>query len=89
MEGQAFDNIVISPGPGTPERAGDFGIAADALRRAQLPILTQTCPLSCPPAPSNGAVEPRSSGIIIRVSGYESAPLAWVANLLPALPLRT
>src|SRR4051794_6047769 len=34
------------------------------------------CPLSCPPAPSNGAVEPRGSGIIIRVSGVRVPPPA-------------
>jgi para-aminobenzoate synthetase len=34
-----FDNVVISPGPGTPGRAGDFGICADALATPDLPIL--------------------------------------------------
>ena len=34
-----FDNVVISPGPGTPERPGDFGICADALATPDLPIL--------------------------------------------------
>ncbi|KAJ2762909.1 para-aminobenzoate synthase, (PABA) [Coemansia sp. BCRC 34490] len=29
-----IDNIVISPGPGTPGRAGDFGICADLIRHA-------------------------------------------------------
>jgi hypothetical protein len=34
-----------------------------------------------PPGPVNAAVEPERSGILIRVSGYKSAPLPWVANL--------
>ena len=34
-----FDNVVISPGPGTPERPEDFGICADALATPDLPIL--------------------------------------------------
>ena len=34
-----FDNIVISPGPGRPQRAADLGISADALRHATVPIL--------------------------------------------------
>jgi para-aminobenzoate synthetase len=32
-------NIVISPGPGRPERAGDFGVCADAIRAAKVPLL--------------------------------------------------
>src|SRR4051812_11137959 len=43
---------------------------------AELPA-TRTCPLSCPPPPSNGTVEPKHAGIIIRVSGFESPPPAW------------
>lgn len=34
-----FDNIVISPGPGTPRAARDLGYAADVLDRAELPVL--------------------------------------------------
>ena len=36
---RGFDNVVISPGPGRPERPGDFGICADALATPDLPIL--------------------------------------------------
>ncbi|HVW85103.1 MAG TPA: gamma-glutamyl-gamma-aminobutyrate hydrolase family protein, partial [Bryobacteraceae bacterium] len=35
----AFDNIVISPGPGTPARREDFGICAEAILHAQTPLL--------------------------------------------------
>lgn len=34
-----FDNIVISPGPGRPQRPSDLGISADALKRARVPVL--------------------------------------------------
>ncbi|HET8815116.1 MAG TPA: gamma-glutamyl-gamma-aminobutyrate hydrolase family protein, partial [Solirubrobacterales bacterium] len=34
-----FDNVVISPGPGRPEEARDFGVCAEALRRCEKPLL--------------------------------------------------
>lgn len=34
-----FDNIVISPGPGRPEVAEDFGICAEAILEATVPVL--------------------------------------------------
>lgn len=34
-----FDNIVISPGPGRPEVQRDFGVCADAILNADVPIL--------------------------------------------------
>jgi para-aminobenzoate synthetase len=34
-----FDNVVLSPGPGRPERAGDFGVCAEAIRHASVPLL--------------------------------------------------
>jgi para-aminobenzoate synthetase len=39
LAGLEFDNIVISPGPGSPDRAGDFGVCAEAIRRAEAPLL--------------------------------------------------
>ncbi|MEV6105617.1 aminodeoxychorismate synthase [Streptomyces sp. NPDC051940] len=33
------DNIVISPGPGHPGRPADFGVCADVLRYADVPVL--------------------------------------------------
>ncbi|MCE9616424.1 MAG: aminodeoxychorismate synthase component I [Lentisphaerae bacterium] len=33
------DNIVISPGPGRPERTADFGLCAEVLRSTDLPVL--------------------------------------------------
>jgi para-aminobenzoate synthetase len=34
-----FDNVVLSPGPGRPERARDFGVCAEAIRAASVPLL--------------------------------------------------
>ncbi len=39
LQHQPYDNIVISPGPGTPERDADFGICKQALQSAQVPTL--------------------------------------------------
>lgn len=39
VEALHFDNIVISPGPGRPQRARDLGLSGDALRFAKVPIL--------------------------------------------------
>ncbi|HEX3269294.1 MAG TPA: aminodeoxychorismate synthase component I [Ktedonobacterales bacterium] len=33
------ENIVISPGPGTAEKREDFGVCADVLREARIPVL--------------------------------------------------
>jgi len=34
-----YANVIISPGPGRPERPGDFGVCADVIRRATIPLL--------------------------------------------------
>ena len=36
---ESFDNVVISPGPGAPEKCEDFGICAEVLARTQIPVL--------------------------------------------------
>lgn len=35
----AFDNIIISPGPGRPDRPRDFGVCAEAILHAKVPVL--------------------------------------------------
>jgi len=39
LAGGDYDNIVISPGPGRPDRPKDFGVCADAIREAEVPLL--------------------------------------------------
>ena len=34
-----FDAIVLSPGPGRPERWHDFGVCSDILRYSEIPVL--------------------------------------------------
>ncbi len=34
-----FDNVIISPGPGRPGRASDFGFSRDAVLNASIPLL--------------------------------------------------
>jgi para-aminobenzoate synthetase len=36
---RGFDNVVLSPGPGRPERRRDFGVCAEAIRRCEVPLL--------------------------------------------------
>ncbi len=39
LERLEFDNVVISPGPGRPDRARDFGVCAEVTRRCERPLL--------------------------------------------------
>jgi len=39
LERLEFDNVVISPGPGRPDRAADFGVCAEVIRSCEKPLL--------------------------------------------------
>ena len=39
LKQKRFDGIVISPGPGNPERAEDFGLCRNAIEEATVPLL--------------------------------------------------
>ncbi|MDX6691930.1 MAG: para-aminobenzoate synthetase, partial [Solirubrobacteraceae bacterium] len=39
LEGQGWDRIVISPGPGRPERDRDLGVCRQALEQDEIPVL--------------------------------------------------
>ncbi|HEX6152548.1 MAG TPA: aminodeoxychorismate synthase component I [Solirubrobacterales bacterium] len=39
LERLEFDNVVLSPGPGRPERGEDFGVCADVIRHCDRPLL--------------------------------------------------
>ncbi len=39
IEAAGYDGIVISPGPGHPGNARDFGVSAEVIRQAKVPVL--------------------------------------------------
>lgn len=39
LKNAGFDNIVLSPGPGRPDKPGDFGICSQVIREASVPVL--------------------------------------------------
>jgi hypothetical protein len=68
--GNVSGNILL-PKPPTGASGQRSGSCLQAIAGAE-PV--QTRPLSCPPDPSNGAVEPKRSGIMIRVWGASLSP---------------
>ncbi len=39
LQALGFDNIVISPGPGRPDRPADFGVCREAIEQSKIPVL--------------------------------------------------
>jgi len=39
LAAQGFDAVVLSPGPGRPDRPADFGVCAEAIARCEVPLL--------------------------------------------------
>lgn len=39
IRGLEFSSVIISPGPGRPDRQRDFGVSADVIRHAAVPVL--------------------------------------------------
>ena len=72
-----FDNVVISPGPGTPGRFGDFGICADALATPDLPILGVCLGHQGLAHVNGGAVVPTPGAVHGRISPvfHDESPL--------------
>ena len=43
VERHRIDAIIISPGPGSPDRVADFGICLDIVLESDLPLLAYLC----------------------------------------------
>jgi para-aminobenzoate synthetase len=57
LERLGCDNVVLSPGPGRPEVASDFGVCAEAIRRCEVPLLGVCLGLQGIGSAEGGAVE--------------------------------
>jgi para-aminobenzoate synthetase len=58
LAGEGFEAVVLSPGPGRPERVGDFGLCAEAIARFEGPLLGVCLGHQGIGAAAGGAVEP-------------------------------
>ncbi|HSS43636.1 MAG TPA: aminodeoxychorismate synthase component I [Solirubrobacterales bacterium] len=76
-----FDNVVISPGPGRPERAGDFGVCAEAIRRCERPLLGVCLGMQGLGWVEGGTVEPAPQPLHGRVVPVEHDGSALFAGI--------
>jgi para-aminobenzoate synthetase len=82
-----FDAVVISPGPGRPERRGDFGVCAEAIRRCEKPLLGVCLGHQGIGFAEGGRVEPAPEPLHGRVAAIEhdDSPLfAGIPSPFPA-----
>jgi para-aminobenzoate synthetase len=63
-----FDHVLLSAGPGRPERQADFGICADIIRAGQLPVLGVCLGHQGLCTAFGGAVEPAPEPVHGRIS---------------------
>jgi para-aminobenzoate synthetase len=81
LERLEFDNVVISPGPGRPERARDFGVCAEAIRRCERPLLGVCLGMQGLGWVEGGTVEPATAPLHGRVVAVEHDGSALFAGI--------
>jgi len=81
LERLEFDNVVISPGPGRPERVGDFGVCAEAIRRCERPLLGVCLGMQGLGWVEGGTVEPAPQPLHGRVVPVEHDGSALFAGI--------
>ena len=73
-----FDNVVVSPGPGRPDREADFGVCADAISEAEVPLLGVCLGhqgLGCTSAARRSCTRPRSMHGRLSAVYHDDSPL--------------
>lgn len=81
LERLEFDNVVISPGPGRPEQARDFGVCAEAIRRCERPLLGVCLGMQGLGWVEGGTVEPAPQPLHGRVVSVEHDGSALFAGI--------
>ena len=80
-----FDNVVISPGPGRPDRPRDFGVCADLISECEAPLLGICLGLQGLCAAHGAAVVPAPEPLHGRLSADPARRLAPVRRHRQAL----
>jgi len=87
IEDLSFDNILISPGPGTPLRPADLGLSAEAVRHAQVPLLGVCLGHQALAALAGGGVRHAPEPMHGRLSRVRHAGSGLFAGLPDPLPV--